>query len=339
MRLSISESILMPKISVIIPVYNVEKYLEKCIDSVLSQTFADFECILIDDGSPDNSGKICDEYAKKDERIKVIHQENGGASCARNAGLDVAQGAWITFIDGDDWADENYLKLMYSNAINNNCDLSLIGYRRVEDNGNIISVVERKPLIFPSVVTFKEDLVNYNTKCCVVGGWGFLYKAELSNDLRFNVKLKVGEDKVFAYFLAERVSKIVYDSTPCYNYLNSRLTSAVNPKNEKFIENNKDVFGMIQCILSTEKNKFLRRKIKCFETIHSVAVISILFRDRYYNVAQYKFYRKHLLNSLFYYLSDKDIRMEEKKMAIRFLFPKIYRTLKFVKRKIKCSQR
>jgi glycosyltransferase involved in cell wall biosynthesis len=328
----------MPKISIIIPVYNVEKYIQKCINSVFLQTFADFECILIDDGSSDNSGKICDEYAKKDERIKVIHQKNGGASCARNAGLDVAQGEWITFIDGDDWADENYLEQMYNNAINNNCDLSLIGYRRVEDNGNIISVVERKPLIFPSVVTYKKDIVTY-TRCYVGGCWSFLYKAKLSTDLRFNIKLKVAEERTFLYFLAGRISKIVYDSTPCYNYVINRQTSVVNVKNEKFIENNKDVFGMIQYILPTEKNKFLRRKIRCFETIHSVTVISILFRDRYYNVAQYKFYRKHLLNSLFYYLSDKDIRMEEKKMAISFLFPKTYRTLKFVKRRIKCSQK
>jgi glycosyltransferase involved in cell wall biosynthesis len=88
----------MPKISVIVPVYNVEKYLAKCIDSILEQKFTDFECILINDGSPDNSPAICDEYAKKDERIKVIHKENGGVSSARNAGLDVAQGEWINNI-------------------------------------------------------------------------------------------------------------------------------------------------------------------------------------------------------------------------------------------------
>jgi len=130
----------MPKISVIVPVYNVEKYLAKCIDSILAQTFTDFECILINDGSPDNSPAICDEYAKKDERMKVIHKENGGVSSARNTGLDIAQGEWITFADSDDWVDENYLELMYSNAIKNNCDLSICGFKSVDEKGNINAV-------------------------------------------------------------------------------------------------------------------------------------------------------------------------------------------------------
>ena len=91
-----------PTISVIVPVYKVEKYIRCCLDSIVTQTFADWECILIDDGSPDNSGKICDEYAEKDGRFRVIHQKNAGVSAARNAGLNVAKGAWITFVDSDD---------------------------------------------------------------------------------------------------------------------------------------------------------------------------------------------------------------------------------------------
>ena len=92
-----------PKISVIVPVYNVEKYLPRCIDSILSQTFTDFELLLIDDGSPDNCGKICDEYAAKDSRVRVFHKPNGGVSSARNLGLDNARGEWIAFIDSDDF--------------------------------------------------------------------------------------------------------------------------------------------------------------------------------------------------------------------------------------------
>lgn len=99
----------MPKISIIVPVYNVEKYLRKCIDSILNQTFKDFELILIDDGSTDESGKICDEYNLKDNRIKVIHKENGGLSSARNAGLDIAQGEYIGFVDSDDWIESDQI--------------------------------------------------------------------------------------------------------------------------------------------------------------------------------------------------------------------------------------
>ena len=97
------------KVSAIVPVYNVEKYIYRCVDSILNQTFSDFELILVDDGSPDNCPQICDEYAKKDSRIKVIHKENGGLSSARNAGLDIASGEWISFIDSDDWIHKDYL--------------------------------------------------------------------------------------------------------------------------------------------------------------------------------------------------------------------------------------
>ena len=95
----------MPKISVIVPVYNTEKYLHRCVDSILAQTFTDFELLLVNDGSPDKSGEICDEYAQKDTRVRVFHKENGGVSSARNLGLENAQGKWITYVDGDDWIE------------------------------------------------------------------------------------------------------------------------------------------------------------------------------------------------------------------------------------------
>ena len=99
-----------PTISVIVPVYNAEKYLHRCIDSVLAQTYTDFELLLIDDGSKDQSGEICDEYAQKDARVRVFHQENGGVSSARNLGLDNAKGEWVTFVDSDDWAKPYYIE-------------------------------------------------------------------------------------------------------------------------------------------------------------------------------------------------------------------------------------
>ncbi len=99
----------MPQISIIVPVYNIEKYFHRCVDSILSQTFTDFELLLINDGSNDNSGAICDEYAAKDARIRVFHKENGGVSSARNLGLDNAKGEWITFVDSDDYVKPDYL--------------------------------------------------------------------------------------------------------------------------------------------------------------------------------------------------------------------------------------
>ena len=118
-----------PKISVIVPVYNVEKYLSRCIDSILAQTFTDFELLLIDDGSKDKSGEICDEYANKDNHVKVFHKENGGVSSARNLGLDNAQGEWITFVDSDDFVNSDWLSY-YAKSFD--VDLIVQGYQVIE---------------------------------------------------------------------------------------------------------------------------------------------------------------------------------------------------------------
>ena len=121
----------MPVVSVIVPVYNVEKYIHRCVDSILAQTFTDFELILVDDGSPDNCPAICDEYAEKDSRIRVIHQENGGLSAARNAGLDVATGEYISFVDSDDWVESGFLMKMASQMNKDNSQMVVSGARKI----------------------------------------------------------------------------------------------------------------------------------------------------------------------------------------------------------------
>ncbi len=121
------------KLSIIVPVYNVEKYLHKCVDSILSQTLTDFECILVDDGSTDNSSVICDEYAAKDPRIVVIHKQNGGLSSARNTGLDISQGDYIGFVDSDDWIEPEMYMYMYTYANDNSCDMMCCQCRRVNN--------------------------------------------------------------------------------------------------------------------------------------------------------------------------------------------------------------
>lgn len=112
-----------PKVSIIVPVYNVEKYIRRCLDSIAAQTFTDWECICVDDGTPDGSGKICDEYAEKDSRFRVIHKENGGVSSARNAGLDATKGEWVAFVDSDDWIEKETYETAYKTAIEKSADL------------------------------------------------------------------------------------------------------------------------------------------------------------------------------------------------------------------------
>src|SRR5690606_27364966 len=125
---------IMPKVSVIIPVYNAEKYLRECLDSVLAQTFTDFEVLLINDGSTDASGKICDEYAEKDSRIKVFHKENGGVSSARNLGLDNAKGEWISFVDSDDTIEQETLATLANEVKDLDIDGVIFGYKKLINN-------------------------------------------------------------------------------------------------------------------------------------------------------------------------------------------------------------
>lgn len=180
----------MPKISVIVPVYNVENYLNRCLDSILSQTFSDFELILIDDGSPDNCSVICDEYAAKDSRIRVIHKINGGVSVARNTGLDVAEGNYITFCDSDDYWAADMLQTLLSAAEENHADIVTSGYQHVDDEGNILNVVARYPDFCE--ITSEEDLLAYLIQGVMGGKYGWeactrLYKRSIiqAHQLRF----------------------------------------------------------------------------------------------------------------------------------------------------------
>ena len=125
-------------ISVIVPVYKVEKYLRQCIESIQRQTYSDLEIILVDDGSPDGCPAICDEYARNDKRIKVLHQENGGLSVARNVGLDIAKGEYIAFVDSDDYIKENMYEMLYNKIVMEDADLIICSYDKVDENNNKI---------------------------------------------------------------------------------------------------------------------------------------------------------------------------------------------------------
>ena len=181
-----------PTISVIIPVYNAEKYLRRCIDSVLAQTYKDFELLLIDDGSKDSSGAICDEYAAQDARVRVFHKENGGVSSARNVGLDHAQGEWITFVDSDDYIEENFLK-----SFEGNLDADLVV-------GNMVICEDCKlPKninvgILPGIYTHIQSALKGNlNSSAFYAPWGKMFRKESIADLRFNIKMRIGEDNHF----------------------------------------------------------------------------------------------------------------------------------------------
>ena len=204
-------------ISVIVPVYNSEKFLDKCIESILNQTFADFEIILVDDGSTDTSGKICDEWAQKDHRIKVIHQQNSGVSVARNNGIATAKGEYIAFVDSDDTVFENYLGLLIKNIHGYDLAIGTTQMDIVKENKSVFLKVSDKSYTLPQ---FKKNMRRTFCGQYINSPVNKLFKSQIikSNNLFFDVSMNLGEDCVFCLSYMEYCSKIKCFSTPIYHY-------------------------------------------------------------------------------------------------------------------------
>jgi glycosyltransferase involved in cell wall biosynthesis len=215
-----------PKLSIIVPVYKVEQYIHKCVDSILAQTFTDFELILVNDGSPDNCGEICDEYSKKDNRIKVIHKENGGLSTARNAGLDLAKGDYVGFVDSDDWIESDMYELLYKMCENNNCDIAICTSKIHYTNRTIITGGNHSLIIYDKNQAMKAMLEGQLYDEVV---WTKLFKRNVLENIRFPVGLTY-EDTAFTYRVFHRTQKVCCIGEPKYNYIkreNSTMDRAI----------------------------------------------------------------------------------------------------------------
>ena len=202
-------------ISVIVPVYKVEKYLDRCVESILAQTFTDFELILVDDGSPDNCPQMCDNWAKKDSRIVVIHQPNGGLSAARNAGIDWAfansDSQWLTFIDSDDWIHPQTFERLYNAAVENNVSVSVCGYELTPGESPYVD----DKTFQAELREVEEFYINKNVNATVA--WGKLYKKECFEELRYPVG-KIHEDEFLTYKILFKYKTIAYIPAPLYAY-------------------------------------------------------------------------------------------------------------------------
>lgn len=200
-------------ISVVVPIYKVESYLRRCIDSILSQTYRNFELILVEDGSPDCSGKICDDYANKDKRIKVIHKKNGGLSDARNYGTQIATGDYITYIDSDDWVAPDYLEVLFNFLKNNDADLSVCRLIKTNKEKRIHSS-KNNILVFSAVSALSDMLYqkNISNSAC-----GKLIRRELMNKLQFPVG-RLYEDLFTTYKVISECNKIVFVDRILYYY-------------------------------------------------------------------------------------------------------------------------
>lgn len=209
----------MPEISVIVPVFKVEPYLRRCVDSILAQTFTDFELILVDDGSPDNCPVICDEYAEKDDRVHVIHQENGGLSAARNAGIDWAfansDSQWISFVDSDDWVHPEYLERLLSAAVDNHVDISICGYTETAGKDPEVAPENLEPQLWNIEDFYVAHNVNATIAC------GKLYKKQCFENVRYPVG-RLHEDEFVTYKILFQQQRIVSIAAPLYSYFQNR---------------------------------------------------------------------------------------------------------------------
>ena len=202
-----------PKISIIVPVYKVEPYLRKCLDSIMAQAYTNIEIILVDDGSPDNCGAICDEYATKDSRIIVIHKENGGVSSARNAGLGVATGEWIGWVDPDDWVDLNMFECMVKHAVANGAEIAVCSRFEEYSRYNVYRGWEEPKLLMTEEAL--GLLLENNQMQSLL--WDKLWKRELFEGLYFWEK-RTYEDIALMHRLFERAEKVICIPDGYYHY-------------------------------------------------------------------------------------------------------------------------
>lgn len=270
-----TKSMNMPKISIIVPVYKAETYLHRCVDSILAQTFTDWELLLIDDGSPDRSGEICDEYAKKDTRIRVFHKKNGGVSSARNLGLDNVLGEYVTFVDSDDCLYLNALDRLFSVAEKYQLDFIQCSFNREykeehcnSQNSDILSAKEY--VCFGYLGTHV---------------WASFFKTDIIKkyNLKFDTSIRLGEDQIFAFDYLLHTQKTCYIGDVLYFYMDNDESAIHNPKPEYEIESvkafkalkNRNPLAQRQC----DDMVFAWFKTLCQNNAVSIKTINNLYKD------------------------------------------------------------
>lgn len=313
-------------ISIVLPIYKVENYIKKCIESVINQTYKNLEIILVDDGSPDNCGKICDEYAQKDDRIKVIHKKKGGLSDARNVGIKSAMGKYIAFIDPDDFVDYNYIKILYKNILETDSDISICSFREIFENEKIEfgKINNTNVKSFNKIETFNNLYVDKYALSTVVA-WNKLYNMEIWKDITYP-KGKIHEDEFVIHKLIQKSVKVVYTDAVLYYYVQHKNSITGNGYNERTFDKFEAFEQRAEFFL---KNGYLDLYQKCLYSL-------CLYNRMVYINTNNKMLKKKLKNQFKYiskkYIDGKFDTKRKLKVLILKYFPMI---LKFKRRK-KC---
>lgn len=273
-----------PQISIIVPIYNVEEFLPRCIESILNQTFTDFELILVDDGSPDNSGAICDEYSQKDNRIRTIHKVNEGVSKARNYGLKTCCGKYVTFVDSDDFVEKNWLKDIHT-VIKECEDVEIVkwGYYMEMDAHTKTYVSDKKYELHST-----EEMLKTNDKFNYSGFlWNSMFKKEILCNLFFDETLNYCEDHIFSYTAFQRCKSMCILDTPYYHYVIHNSNSLSDVRNPYTVINaaNKELEIRLQ-ILKYEDKDTINAYLACIEKSIQICYINIkeLYKRKEFNL-------------------------------------------------------
>lgn len=321
----------MAKVSVIVPIYKVEKYLKKCVDSLLNQTLQDIEIILVDDGSPDNCGKICDEYVQQDSRVKVIHKQNEGLSEARNAGILVAESKYVGFVDSDDYIAEDMYEILYKNLIENDAEVSICGlydcYSRKkipQYDGDEFLILDNKQALRTALegIKFSVNAVNK------------LYKKDLFAEIKFP-KGKLSEDAFTIPKVLSKASKVVFDSVPKYYYIHrgeSITTSGFKRQDFNVVEAYE---GNLEFVKSNFPDLFKPAEFRLLWS-YTYVLDKMILSENFDDYESYKNILKILQKSIMKFVLNPFFSLKRKLvMLIFWASPKMYGwLLRFQKKKM-----
>lgn len=327
----------MDKVSIIVPVYNVEKYLEKCIESILAQTFKNIEVILVNDGSSDKSGLICDKYSLIDRRIKVVHKKNTGVSDSRNYGIKVSSGKYIAFIDSDDWVDKEYINILYSNLIKYNADISVCDFIRENNESKPKQLLkEKKEILFTNIEALNQIYGELYVQMIAVV-WNKLYKREIFNDLKFPID-KIHEDEYLTPIALYKCNKIIYTNKQLLHYRDTPNSIM----NKKFNVKRLDYLYVLESRMKFFKENMLDELYKKNVCTYLEKVMEFYFLVKRSDIENKKNIMKELKNKLSNLNKNLDIKLPKKlkiEMVLFKVYPNLYYLMIWITLKIKGYRR
>lgn len=307
-------------ITIIIPVYNAEKYLRKCLDSVIAQTFTSWECILVNDGSSDNSGFICDEYASHNPKIRVIHKENGGVSSARNLGLTKTQSEWVTFLDADDYYTPDTL-FNYTSCLRDNTDFVFVGWKSVTNNNHVNNIKQPSRQV---IYVNKENAILSKFYNDTFHGfvWYGLFKLDIiqTNNIEFNKNITYNEDGLFLVEYLCHCKEIAINNQICYLYVqregSAMQTIATEQFNEKYLSNIDARIGILDSITEYCSSDLLVEKAKDY-LLQIYLRIESMARARGYASPLFDEYKAKVIDALGSSYFEQNYKRKKRQRSIK----------------------